>query len=130
MIFNLKQYLFNETGMKIYANPKDLDNNETPPALVQLIEEGGSSTAWFKFNRYNVQVIVRDIDSPKARLKAYIIYNLLDNHFGLELPEVVVDGITYSAMKFAQISADSEPGFIKYDENGRAEYSSVYRFLI
>ena len=131
MIFNLKQYLFNETGYKIFANPRDFTNGEDiPPAYIQLIEEGGTSTAWFKFNNYTVQVITKDIDAPKARVRAYVIYHLLDNYFGLVLPEVVVDGLTYSAIPIAQISANTEPGFLGYDENGRAEFSNNYRILV
>lgn len=132
MIFNLKQYLFSETGYKIYPNARDFTDGakNVPKAYIQLIEEGGASTAWFKFHNYTVQVITKDIDAPKARVRAYIIYHLLDNKFGLILPEVVVDGITYSAIQIAQISANTEPGFLGYDNNGRAEFSNNYRILI
>lgn len=132
MIFNTRKYLADNTGVTTYADPKDITdgNTQVPDKIIQLIEEQGSSTAWFKFNTYQLQVIVRDTDSPKARLLAYTVYNLLDNKFGLELPEVTVDGIIYASMKFAQISANTEPGFLGYDDNGRAEWSNTYRFII
>jgi hypothetical protein len=132
LIFNLREYIAGITGVKTYANPKDITagQSQVPEKLIQLIEEPGSSTAWFKFHTYQLQVITRDIDSPKARVLAYIVYNLLDNKFGLELPAINVDGVVYAAIKFAQISANTEPGFLGYDENGLAEYSNTYRFLI
>jgi hypothetical protein len=130
LIFNLRKYIADNTGVTTYANPRDIIDEQVPDKIIQLIEEQGSSTAWFKFNTYQLQVITRDIDSPKARVLAYIVYNLLDNKFGLELPEVIVDGIVYASMKFAQISANTEPGFLGYDDNGRAEWSNTYRFII
>jgi hypothetical protein len=130
LIFNLRKYIADNTGVTTSANPRDIIDEQVPDKIIQLIEEQGSSTAWFKFNTYQLQVITRDIDSPKARVLAYIVYNLLDNKFGLELPEVIVDGIVYASMKFAQISANTEPGFLGYDDNGRAEWSNTYRFII
>jgi hypothetical protein len=126
----LRKYIADSLAIKTYANPRDIENEKVPDKMIQLIEEGGTSTAWFKFQNYTLQVIARDIDSPKARVTAYLVYGLLDNKFGLELPAVTVDGVYYATMKFAQISANTEPGFIGYDENGRAEYSNTYRFLI
>jgi hypothetical protein len=115
-----------------FANPKDITNNNTqvPDQLIQIIEEGGSSTAWFKYTTYTIQIITRDIDSPKARILAYAVYNLLDNKFGLIFPEVTVDSIVYASQQFAQISANTEPAFIGYNENGLAEYSNTYRLII
>lgn len=132
MIFNLRQYISNETGVKVYANPRDIIENEksVPDRFIQLIEEGGDTTAWSNFTTYQLQCICRDIDSPKARVLAYVVYHLLNDRFGLELPSKTVDGIFYASIKFAQISANSEPAFIGYDENGRAEYSNTYRFII
>lgn len=130
MIFNLRKYIADTLGINTYANPKDIINEQVPDKIIQIIEEGGTSTAWFKFQNYTIQIITRDIDSPKARVTAYLVYGLLDNKFGLELPAVIVDGVNYATIKFAQISANTEPGFIGYDDNGRAEYSNTYRFLI
>jgi hypothetical protein len=133
MIYNLVQYLRNELpGERIYADLVDrvFPDTQVPDRMINVIENGGSETAWFQFQDRAIQIMVRDVDLVNARELAYDVHEKINNKFGLELPAVNVGGEVYAAFQVAQISANSLPQSIGFDDNGRVRFSTNYRFLM
>ena len=127
ILYNLKQYLNNEFPTEtIYAGSK---KGDIPDRIIQLIDTGGTPSAWYEYVSETIQIIVRDIDNPKAYKLAKDIYDLINNRFGLILPSNVVGTDTYPEIQTAQISANQTPGYIGDDEGGRSEYSTNYRII-
>jgi hypothetical protein len=128
ILYNLKQYLNDEFPTeKIYAGSKKGD--DMPDRLVQLIDTGGTLSAWFEYVTETIQIIVRDIDSPRAYKLAKDIYDKINNRYGLILPANTVGTDIYTEIQTAQISANQTPGYIGDDEGGRSEYSTNYRII-
>jgi hypothetical protein len=131
MIYNLMQYIENELNYNIYINPRDIiyPNNEPLESYIQIIETGGSPDAYIGDTNKTIQILCVDKDSPKARRKAENIFNLLNDRFGLILNAITVDGVYYPSIQISQISANTEPQFIGYNQNKLAEFSINFRIL-
>lgn len=130
MIYNLVQYLKTEfPAEKFYTNVSDISGTQVPDRMVHIRETSGDATAWFEYTEQRVQIMTRDIDSPKARDLAYDVYDKINNRFGLILPATTVDGTLYAALQTAEIHSDNLPQSIGYDENGRAEFTTTFRII-
>lgn len=127
ILYNLKQYLKNEFPAEtIYAGSrKDGLSDRT----VQIIDNGGTQEPWFEFIAESIQIMVRDVDSPKAYKLAKDIYDKINNRYGLILPANTVGTDVYPEIQTAQISANATPGYIGDDDNGRSEYSTNFRII-
>lgn len=133
MIYNIVQYLKNNlAGENIFANiwVKVNPNFSLPDRILLLKEEGGTETGWFQFQNRNVQILARDIDPVKARSLIFRAHNLINNAFGLILPAVTIEGVLYPTIATAQISVNTLPQSLGYDEEGRSEFSANYRILM
>lgn len=132
MIYNIAKYfkdLFpTET---IFVNTKDFINNNKsiPEQYVLITETGANETAWFQFEEYPFQLFFQSSDMPKARELAFNFHEAINNKFGLILPPVTVDSVTYPEVITAQISVITKPQALGYSSNGRAQYSSNYKIL-
>jgi hypothetical protein len=128
VIYNLVEYVRAQMPTEtVYVNGR---NSPSPDRCLLLNEGGGSEQPWTKFDRATVQVIARDVDSPKARKLAYAVLVLLTNRFGLILPQAVVDGVTYAAVVTGQISAIQLPYPLGPDDDGRYEFSNNYQVIM
>lgn len=133
MIYNLVQYLKTKLPTEnIFANiwVKVNPNFSLPDRVVLLKEEGGTETGWFQFQNRNVQILARDIDPVKTRKLILSVHDLINNVFGLILPAVTIDGDVYPSVITAQISVNTTPQSLGYDEEGRSEFSANYRILM
>lgn len=132
MIYNIVEYLRNELpGETIYANSMQLiDSQDFVPDRYAIVRDtSGSLTPWFQFSRETYQIITRDRNEPGARKLAYDIFNILNNHFGLILPAVIVGTQNYSEVITAQISAIQNPYYLDMDDQGRHQYTTNYYFI-
>jgi len=125
MIYNLIQYLkTNFPAEIIYAN-YELANS--PDRIILIKETGGPIVPRVKFASPVIQVMCRDIDTVKARMISYDIYDLINDVYGLVLPAVTIDGETYASIQLAQISANQQPYPFGVDEQGRYVFINNYR---
>lgn len=134
MIFNFSQYLKNNFATEsIYTNVwfKESSQDDLPDRLILVRETGGIETPWFNFARKTVQIITRDINFPGSRKLAWDIFELFmdKGQFGLILPEVTVDSVTYAQIQTSQISAIQQPTSIGEDSEGRLEFSTNYMIM-
>jgi hypothetical protein len=134
MIWNFVTYLRSVATLvneRFYVDAKDIINSETkvPDRMVLIQESGGTPVPIIKNTTVMIQIITRDIDVAKCRLLAFKIFDEINDRFGLILPAVTIDGVVYAAIQTGQISANSEPQFLGYDEQGRPEFSTNYRII-
>jgi hypothetical protein len=132
MIYGFCKHLENELpGETVFRNTrvKIAPANQVPDRYILVLEITGTRTPWFGYVEQSMQVITRDISTPKARKLAYDVHEIFRTTIGLILPADTVDGIVYPAFQVAQISSVSEPQSIGADENGRMEFSTNYKVI-
>jgi hypothetical protein len=132
MIYQLRDYIAaNFPTEIIYANTvKPISpNTDVPIRYAVLTENPGNSQPITDWCNHGLQIITRDVDSPKARELSYAIRDYINNKFSLTLPATTVDGVNFPSVILRQISANALPGFIGENENGYAEWSTNYRIL-
>lgn len=131
-ILNLTQYLRTQKPEEIiYANTRTRTEltDQVPDRNVLVRSTGGVETGWFQFQINSFQIVTRDIDQVKAEKLSFDIHEEINNKFGLILPEVTIDGNTYPQVISAQISVNTLPQSVGFDEEGRAEFSANYRII-
>jgi hypothetical protein len=131
MIYNLQEYTLDvfptETILVNLASTVYPD--DTLPDRCALMREGTAPRNYYGLIRQSIQIITRDIDAPKARALAYLLYEELKDRFGLTLPVTNVDGEVFPALQTARIYADAAPQIIGFDDQGRAEFSTNYTII-
>lgn len=128
MIYNLAKYIETQFPTEtIYRNTKTIQNVQVPDRIIIIMETGGEKTNWFGWRIQTVQIITRDIDTPKAKKLAEDIYNEIHDRYGLVLPDETVDGDLYQGFQANQITAIALPQSLGFDENGRAEFTTNYQ---
>ncbi len=121
MIYNLTNYL--KTQLTTYTFIANGWRKDSPDESIIVNDDGGIPDHYdFKMD-LTVQILARSRDSVTSRKYATDVYDLLLNRFGLTLPEVTIDLVTYPAVNTAQISPIQRPAFIGMDDEGRALYS-------
>lgn len=129
MIYNLWQYLVTRfPAENIYINVVDkiFPDNQVPDRCVVLREGAGVRTIPFGLITKPVHCIVRDVDPPKARELAFLIYEELKMRLGVVLPQTSVNGQLFPVLQLARLSADGEPQTLGFDESGRVEFSTNF----
>ena len=125
MIYNFSQYLkIKLPSETIYTNG-ELANS--PDRIILVKEAGGPIVARTDFASPVIQITARDVDTVKARVLSYEIYNLIKDIYGLELPAVTVNEEIYASVELAQITANQQPYPMGVDEQGRYVYVNNYR---
>ncbi len=130
MIYNLAQFIRNNiAGVVVYANTRSIEAGQTqvPDRCLLLTETGGPEQPWTGFQVLGAQVVARDVDAPKARKLAWDVHVLLNGRFGLILPAITVDGVTYPQIQTGQVSSVQTPQSLGEDGEGRTEYSTNYQ---
>jgi hypothetical protein len=125
LIYNFVQYLRSEYPTEtVYANEEKATDSQgvIPDRRVIMKETGGVETPWVGFRRQTVQLLIRDVDHPKARYFAYTLYNKINSVFGLVLPIITVDGNVFAEIETAQITSIQLPQSMGRDENGRSVF--------
>lgn len=131
MINNLVQYLRTSLPTEtIYINQRKATDSQgfVPDRMILVRETGGTEEPSANLKRQTVQILARDISSPKARVLAYSVYNLLQSKWGLLLPQITVDGVIYPEIETAQLSSVQMPSSMGEDENGNTVFS--FNFII
>lgn len=134
MIYNFAQYLMNQFPTEdIFTNIYFKENtaDELPNRLILVRETGGIETLVTTFARMTIQIITRDLDAPEARKMAWDIYELFmdKGQFGLILPAVTVDSVTYASIQTSQINALQLPTSLGEDAEGRTEFTTNYQII-
>jgi hypothetical protein len=130
LIFNLVQYLRIQFPTEtIYPDVKFLTSTQesVPDRIVIATDTGGTEQAWTRYSEPTIQILTRDISNPRARALAYNIFNKITSRFGLILPAIVVDSITYPVIETAQIIGIQKPYCLGDDGNGRIVYTTNYK---
>jgi hypothetical protein len=125
LIYNFVQYLrANYPTETFYPNEEKATDSQgvIPDRRVIAKESGGVETPWIGFRRQTVQLLIRDVDPPKARLFAYTLYNKINSVFGLVLPQITVDGNVFAEIETAQITSIQLPQSMGRDENSRSVF--------
>lgn len=132
MVYNLTKHLRDKlpaetiyTGQRV----KTAGQSVIPARCLLVKESGGTEGPWTQYQVLTVQIIARDVDGPKARALAYLVYDELQGRFGLLLPQATVDGVVHGQVKTAQISAIQVPYDLGPDEEGRTEYVTNYQII-
>lgn len=121
MIYNLYRYLLNlfSTYNLVVDGWEIGGENES----IAIIQTGGDPQHWYKRQDYTVQFIGRGLEKVPTKQKLDSIYQELRNRFGLILPEITVESVTYPELLTAQVSPLQVPGYIGVDDNKRHMYS-------
>lgn len=121
MIYNLAQYLVvNLTSIDFVTNGFSPDSEQDQ---VMISETGGEPQHFYRRTDWAVQVLsrARTVDTAKRNITS--VYNLLKNKFGILLPQVVVDGVTYPAIQTYQISPVQAPSYLGVTEENLEMFS-------
>jgi hypothetical protein len=130
VLFPLALYLKNEFPTRVIYSinrRKQAGQDNIPDDNILLQDTGGGDTPDFRWVNQTIQIIVRDIEDPKAKQLALDIYNKIHGVFGLILPSVVVNGITYDEIETEQINGIQRPFGLGVDDNGRTQYTTNYQ---
>lgn len=130
MIYNFVQYLRTQFPTEtIYADVefKTSTQESVPDRRVIAKDTGGTEQPRTRYSEPTVQILTRDTYDSAARKLAYDIYYEIKSRFGLILPAIVVDSITYPAIETAQIIPIQKPFCLGADSNGRIEYTTNYK---
>lgn len=120
MIYNLVKYITNNTSLTVSTN----GFNPTSPDTAVCINEGsGDERPWFDRKDTIVQCISRAGDPTVARANAYTVYNLIKKKYGLTLPAVTVNSITYPSLTGWAIRPVNTPQYAYDDDSGRAVFT-------
>jgi hypothetical protein len=129
VIHNFVLWLRNQFPAEtIYANERQSIGGAVIPDRCALASEGsGTEIPLMKSGFQMVQIITRDIDSPKARKFAWDFFKYITSRWGQKLPAVTIDGTVYPEIQTGQISAVARPQSLGADEEGRHEFSTNYQ---
>lgn len=132
MIYNFVQYLKNQfPGETIFTNGVFVPAGDqaVPDRYILVTETGGPEQPWIQDVNKTVQIITRDAMAARARKLAWDIYEEITSRFGLILPLVIVDGVTYNEVETSQINAIQEPFYLGEDETSRPEFTTNYQII-
>lgn len=119
--FNLLQYLQTEIPALNYS--VNGYGPTSPEDCIMIQGDSGEINHWYDRKDWQVQIISRAASRTGARVNSYTVFEKLKNRFGLELPDVTVDGELFEGFKTYQISPIQSPGYIGSDEAGREMFS-------
>ena len=128
MLYNLVQYLRNQFPTETFfpnVKFKATGNDAVPDSYTIVIENTGTVQSWTRYTVKPIQILSRDIDTPKARALSFSIFDLFSEkgQFGLILPAITVDGTLFAAVQTAQINPIQEPSSLGFNSEGLSEFS-------
>jgi hypothetical protein len=121
MIYNLVAYFKAQLpSLNFVANGW---NPESPIDSLMIRQTGGEPQHWYDRTDWSVQIISRSKNPVLSKTQIDQAYSEIKNKFGIELPQVTVDGTVHSAVKTYQISPIEAPGYIGADEENLEMWS-------
>ena len=121
MIYNLLEHLKTELTSIIFALGGWGVN--APEECTTLIENGGISNHYNIREDYSIQIMSRAMDINIARANIYLVFEEVNNRFGLVLPEVTVGDTVFPEIKTYQISPIQIPGYLGADRSNLEMWS-------
>lgn len=117
MIYNLAQYLI--TNFPAYDFTVNGFQHDSPVNCINIRSTGGDLDHWYDRTEATAQILVRAHDNVIGKEQVDEVFNLMKNRFGLLLPEVIVNSVTYPEVQTAQISPIQIPESLGADDEGR-----------
>jgi len=121
MIYNLVQYLL--TNLSSLNFVVDGATSQSPDDLVVVSDSGGTVDNYTGRKDMSVQFISRSKNHFIARQQAITVFELINNVFGLVLPEIIVSGVTYPEVKTYRIVSIQAPGYLGTSDDFYEMYS-------
>jgi len=121
MIYQLVEYL--STKIPHIAVTTNGINSKSEDDLVVVTESGGTCDHYTGRIDTNVQFLSRSKSNFRAKSQIGSIFNLINNTFGLVLPEVIIDGELFSAIPTYRIVSMQVPGYIGTSDDNYEMYS-------
>ena len=115
--WNVIQYLTDNTALDMPVCVDGLDPENSRDQISFTLSGGTKQNDAYAIASPELQVLVRSKSSTKAKKQVFKIFNLLDNKFGLELPEYSDGTYQYEAVTVPQISSVQIPSYIGADNN-------------
>ena len=117
--YNIIQYISDELGEEsaadIIVGGFDVRNKEDVTCLT--LTGGTKQNDAYALANPLIEIAVRNKSSEKARSRIFELFNLLDNKFGLTLPEYDDGSYQFDAVIVPQISAMQIPNYVGADNN-------------
>lgn len=110
MIYNLVRYLITEFPTINFV--AEAFNSQSPEDCIQVQDTGGQVNHDNGRQDVTVQFKSRSKDNWLARRDIELVFEKVKNRFGLELPEVTVNSIIYSAVMTYRIVPIQKFGYI------------------
>ena len=124
IIYNLTKYISNQLpAINLVVNGLQKNSDDT---VVEIDDGGGEGQHNFDRNDFMIYMLSRSIDKTIAKKNLMDIYNLLNDKFGLLLPEETVATIVYPAVKTWRIVSTNLPISLGSDENGKNLFSTNF----
>lgn len=96
----------------------DAKTKTSPQTGVLIKDTGGDPMHWFDRTDWTIQFLSFAKNVVEGRALLYSVYEEMKNRFGLVIPSITVNGITYDEIKTAQISPIQTPGYLGTDDDG------------
>ena len=121
MIYNLVQYLI--TNLPSFSFVANGLNSGSPNTVTIVSDTGGMVDHNTGRKDFTVQILSRSKDNFTVQKQSQTIFDLINNKFGLILPEVTVSGTVFPEIKTYRIVSLQAPGYIGTSEDNYEMYS-------
>lgn len=115
--YNIIAYLQANEGLILDPKVSGFDSDDVRESVMFVLDGGEKQNDSYSIVRMNLQVMARSKSSEKAKKQVFKVFNLIDNKFGLELPEYSDGTYQYEAVTVPQISAMQIPSYLGADNN-------------
>jgi len=124
LIYNLAKYIANQLpSIPIVVNGLQKNSTDT---VIEIDDGGGTGEHNYDRNDFMIYMLSRSIDKTIAKKNLMDVYNLLNDKFGLLLPEETVATIVYPTVKTWRITSTNLPISLGSDENGKNLFSTNF----
>jgi len=115
--YNIIQYLRDNEALDLQPKVGGHDTEDSRECLMIYMDGGQKQNSAYAIANTQINIIARSKSSEKAKKQIFKVFNLLDNTFGLELPEYSDSSYTYEAVVVPQISSLQMPSYLGADNN-------------
>lgn len=123
MIYNLAQYIRNNSSFTIYVNGWQKESNSD---AIMIKDNGGETQNRGLHTNHTIQIKSRSRNSAQAKQDIDTVHALINNQYTLVMPSVTVNSVIYPAITLWRINSIQDPGYIGVNDNGVHEYSVNY----
>ena len=120
MVYNLLKYF--QDNLPSYKFSVNGVSHNTSESVVIINETTATPGKWSPMTDSAVQIISRDRDKTISKEVIDDVYDIVNNYYGLLLPENTVNTKVYEAVKTYQMTPIQKPTWLGFDKNGLARY--------